>query len=105
MFGFRTLKNATLRLGFRRHVCASSLTSSALSYDHFSETRHWTQKHDLSHIADEKARTQARYKLADDYRQALLGEPMKLIENFTFGFTSVAPAMNAFIRRFTSGIG
>lgn len=54
---------------------------SALSYEHFSKTRHWTQNHDLSHIADEKARTQARYKLADDYRKALLGEPMKLIEH------------------------
>jgi hypothetical protein len=54
---------------------------SALSYDHFSQTRHWTQKHDLSHIEDEKARTKARYKLADDYRAALLGEPMKLIEH------------------------
>ena len=32
-------------------------------------------------------------------------EPMKLIENFTFGFTSLAPSMNAFISRFTSGIG
>ncbi|HTN76171.1 MAG TPA: DUF1592 domain-containing protein, partial [Pirellulaceae bacterium] len=54
---------------------------SALAYDHFSETRIWNQKHDLSHIADEKARQQARYKLADDYRAALLGEPMKLIEH------------------------
>jgi hypothetical protein len=53
---------------------------SALSYDHFSTTRHWTQKHDLSHITDEKERTRARYKLADDYRAALFGEPMKLIE-------------------------
>lgn len=53
---------------------------SALSYEHFSTTRHWTQKHDLSHIADEKERQRARYKLADDYRAALLGEPMKLVE-------------------------
>lgn len=54
---------------------------SALSYDHFSTTRHWTQKHDLSHIENEKDRTQARYKLADQYRAALLGEPMKLVEH------------------------
>lgn len=53
---------------------------SALSYEHFSKTRHWTQNHDLSHIADEDARRKARYKLADDYRAALLGEPMKLVE-------------------------
>ncbi len=54
---------------------------SALSYDHFSKTRHWTQNHDLSHIENEKDRTQARYKLADQYRAALLGEPMKLVEH------------------------
>ena len=54
---------------------------SVLSYDHFSTTRGWYQKHDLSHIADEKERRLAGYKLADDYRKALLGEPMKLVEH------------------------
>jgi hypothetical protein len=53
---------------------------SALSYDHFEKTRHWTQKHDLTHIEDPKVRQQAHYKLSDNYRDALLGEPMKLIE-------------------------
>ena len=52
-----------------------------LSYDHFEKTRGWAEKHDLSHIKDEKAREQARYKLYDDYRKALLGEPLKLIEH------------------------
>ena len=28
---------------------------SALSYEHFSKTRHWTQKYDLSHIGDEES--------------------------------------------------
>jgi hypothetical protein len=51
----------------------------ALSYDHFEKTRHWYQKHDLSHIADEKERRQAGYKLADDYRLALKQEPLELI--------------------------
>lgn len=55
--------------------------SSVLSYEHFEKTRLWYQKHDLSHIKDEKERTRAGYKLADDYRKALLGEPMKLIEH------------------------
>ena len=32
-------------------------------------------------------------------------ELMKLIENLTLGLVSFAPAMKAFIRRFTSGIG
>ncbi|RYD72790.1 MAG: DUF1592 domain-containing protein, partial [Verrucomicrobiaceae bacterium] len=53
---------------------------SALSYDHFSKTRHWTQKYDLSAAGDEKAQQKARYKLADDYREALLREPMELIK-------------------------
>ncbi|MBX3400289.1 MAG: hypothetical protein KF873_16270 [Gemmataceae bacterium] len=55
--------------------------ASVLSYEHFEKTRLWYQKHDLSHIKDENARRQAGYKLANDYRKALLGEPMKLIEH------------------------
>jgi hypothetical protein len=78
---------------------------SALSYDHFSETRHWTQKHDLSHIADEKARTQARYKLADDYRAALFGEPMKLIEHIVRNdrpFTEIVTADYILVSPYTA---
>jgi hypothetical protein len=52
---------------------------TVLSYEHFPQ-RHWYQKYDLSHIKDEAERRKAGYKLADDYRKALLGEPMKLIE-------------------------
>jgi hypothetical protein len=55
--------------------------ATVLSYEHFSTTRLWYQKHDLSAAGDAKAQTQARYKLADDYRKALLGEPMKLVEH------------------------
>jgi hypothetical protein len=54
--------------------------ANVLAYEHFEKTRLWNQKHDLSYIADEKERRQAGYKLADDYRAALLGESMKLIE-------------------------
>jgi hypothetical protein len=53
---------------------------NALSYSHFNKTRHWYQKHDLNHIADEKERQRARYKLTGDYREAMLGEPVKLVE-------------------------
>ena len=53
---------------------------TVLSYDHFSNTRLWYQKHDLSHIADEKERRQAGYKLANDYRKAILDEPMRLVD-------------------------
>ncbi len=54
--------------------------ATVLSYEHFTRTRLWTQKHDLSHVP-EKERQKARYKLDADYRKALLGEPMKLIEH------------------------
>lgn len=53
---------------------------SVLSYEHFEKSRHWYQKHDLSHIADENERRQAGYKLARDYRKALLAEPMRLVD-------------------------
>jgi hypothetical protein len=53
---------------------------SVLSYEHFEKSRHWYQKFDLSHIKDENERRRAGYKLADDYRKALLAEPMKLVE-------------------------
>jgi hypothetical protein len=53
---------------------------TVLSYEHFEKTRHWYQKFDLTHIKDENERRRAGYKLADDYRKALLGEPMKLVE-------------------------
>src|SRR5207237_1405583 len=58
-----------------------SVEADVLSYDHFNKTRLWYQKHDLSAAGDEKAQTQARYKLSNDYRKALLGEPMKLVEH------------------------
>ncbi len=54
---------------------------SVLSYEHFEKSRGWYQKFDLSHIADEKERRQAGYKLANEYRQALLEEPMRLIDH------------------------
>ena len=52
----------------------------ALSYEYFEKSRGWTQKFNLSSIADAKARQKARYKLHDNYRDAVLGEPMKLVE-------------------------
>ncbi|NBV20946.1 MAG: hypothetical protein EBS05_02980 [Proteobacteria bacterium] len=58
---------------------------SVLSYEHFEKSRGWYQntnlnKEFLAPITDAKARQQAGYKLADDYRKALLAEPMKLVE-------------------------
>lgn len=54
---------------------------TSLAYEHFEKTRLWAHEFDLSHIADEDARQKARYKLWDDYRAAILGESMKLIEH------------------------
>lgn len=74
-----------LREGFNDIFLTLGINGNAdatvLSYEHFDKTRLWYQKYDLSHIKDEKERRQAGYKLADDYRTALLGEPMKLIEH------------------------
>ncbi|MCA9120829.1 MAG: hypothetical protein KDB11_11625 [Planctomycetales bacterium] len=76
---------ARLREGFNDIFLTLGIDGNAdatvLSYEHFEKTRLWYQKYDLSHIADEKERRQAGYKLANDYRAALLGEPMKLIEH------------------------
>jgi len=57
---------------------------TCLSYEHFEKTRHWYQKHDLSfikEIADKNQRQRAEWKLAGEYRDNLLAEPMKLIEH------------------------
>jgi hypothetical protein len=49
-----------------------------LSYNHFEKTRHWYQKYSLDHLP-EKDRQRARYKLADQYREALRREPLELL--------------------------
>lgn len=50
-----------------------------LSYDHFEKSRLWYQNFDLNHLP-EPDRQKARWKLADVYRDALLQEPLRLIE-------------------------
>jgi hypothetical protein len=54
---------------------------TVLSYEHFEKTRHWYQHYDLSHIKDKNQRQRTEWKIAAEYRKALLGEPMKLIEH------------------------
>jgi len=72
-----------------------------LSYDHFNKTRHWYQKHDLDHIPEQE-RQRARYKLADQYREAIRREPLELLryiveqerpftEILTADYTMVSP--------------
>jgi hypothetical protein len=53
---------------------------TALSYEHFENTRLWYQGVDFGHLEDERDRERAGYKLAGDYREAILQEPMRLIE-------------------------
>ena len=73
-----------LREGFNDIFLTLGIDGNAdatiLSYEHFEKSRLWYQKYDLSHIADEKERRQAGYKLANEYRAALLDEPMRLID-------------------------
>jgi mono/diheme cytochrome c family protein len=78
---------------------------SVLSYEHFEKTRLWYQKFDLSHIKDENERRKAGYKLANDYRKALLEEPMKLIEYIVRNdrpFTEIVTADYIMVSPYTS---
>jgi hypothetical protein len=75
-----------------------------LSYDHFETTRHWYQKHDFSNLP-EKDRTKAGYKLADDYRHALLREPLELIKYIVMNerpFTELVTADYIMMSPYTS---
>jgi hypothetical protein len=78
--------------------------ATVLTYEHFTKTRLWTQKHDLSHVP-EKDRQRARYKLDADYRKALLGEPMKLIEHIVRNdrpFTEIVTADYIMVTPYTA---
>jgi len=75
-----------------------------LSYDHFEHTRLWYQKHDLSHIA-EAEQQRARWKLADVYRDALLREPLELVDYIVRGnrpFTELATADYIMVSPYTA---
>lgn len=54
---------------------------SVLSYEHFNKTRGWAEYGKFEEIKDPKERQQYKYKVAREYRQALLLEPMKLVEH------------------------
>jgi hypothetical protein len=77
---------------------------TVLSYDHFPQ-RHWYQKFDLTHIKDEAERRKAGYKLANDYRKALLDEPMRLIEHVVRNdrpFTEIVTADYVMVSPYTA---
>ncbi|MBY0513125.1 MAG: hypothetical protein K2P78_04340, partial [Gemmataceae bacterium] len=78
---------------------------TVLSYEHFEKTRHWYQKFDLSHIKDENERRRAGYKLADDYRKALLDEPMRLVDHIVRTdkpFTEIVTAEYVMVSPYTA---
>lgn len=79
--------------------------TEVLAYEHFDKSRLWYQKFDLSRIKDEKERQQAKYKLVNDYRKALLGEPMKLIEHIVRNdrpFTEIVTADYIMVSPYTA---
>lgn len=73
-----------LREGFNDIFLTLGIDGNAdqtvLSYEHFTKTRHWYQKYDLSHIKDKNERQRREWKIAAEYRKALLGESMQLID-------------------------
>jgi hypothetical protein len=78
---------------------------TCLSYEHFEKTRHWYQHFDLSSIKDETARRQAGYKLANEYRKALLAEPMQLIDHIVRNdrpFTEIVTADYIMVSPYTA---
>jgi hypothetical protein len=78
---------------------------NALSYEHFSKTRGWAEKYEIKGISDPKQREKAHYKLVADYRHAMLGEPMKLVEYIVRNdhpFTEIVTADYIMVTPYTS---
>lgn len=78
---------------------------TCLSYEHFEKTRHWTAKYDLSHIEDKGERQRTEWKMAGQYREALLGEPMKLVEHIVRNdkpFTEIVTADYIMVSPYTA---
>ncbi len=57
------------------------VAENVLSYEHFEKTRHWYQHWEFPDIKDAKEKERAGWRLADDYREAIKGEPMALISH------------------------
>lgn len=97
-----------LREGFNDIFLTAGLDgaveAAVLSYDHFQKTRLWTQKHDFGNLPEKELRL-ARFKLDQDYRKALLGEPMKLIEHIVRNdkpFTEIVTADYIMVTPYTA---
>ena len=57
------------------------VAENVLSYEHFEKTRHWYQKWEFPDIKDPKEKERAGWRLADEYREAIKGEPMALVSH------------------------
>lgn len=71
------------------------VAENVLSYEHFEKTRHWYQKWEFADITDPKEKERAGWRLADEYREAIKGEPMALISHIVRSerpFTEVVTA-------------
>lgn len=76
-----------------------------LGYRNFSKTRLWYQEVKFDEIEDEKERRQAGYKLAGDYRDALLQEPYALIKHIVrndLPFTQIVTADYIMVSPYTA---
>jgi len=81
------------------------VAENALSYEHFTKTRHWYQKWDHSAAGDEKAQRQAGYKMAREYREAMRREPLEMIEYIVRNerpFTEIVTADYIMVSPYTS---
>ena len=77
---------------------------TALSYEHFKH-RNWYQKYDLASAGNEEAQRKARYKVARDYREAILREPLELIKYIVRNerpFTEIVTADYIMVTPYTS---
>ncbi len=96
-----------LKEGFNDIFLTIGLEDNAetlLSYHHFEKTRLWYQHHDFSNLP-EAERERAGWKLADVYRQALLQEPLRLIEYIVRNerpFTELATADYIMVSPYTA---
>jgi hypothetical protein len=78
---------------------------TCLSYDHFSKTRHWYQHFDLSHIENKQERQRTEWKIAAQYREALLDEPMRLVDHIVRNnrpFTEIVTADYIMVSPYTA---
>ena len=77
---------------------------TVLSYDHFEHSRLWYQKYKIENVP-EKDQQKAMYKLVDQYREAMLREPLELIRHIVkenHPFTEILTANYTMVSPYTA---